>query len=291
MILKNKRAVSIGMLVAAGIVWGASFVVVKDNLDYITPLWQMALRLLVASILMLIFFHKRLMQIGRKAAVQGICLGVLFFLALMFQNLGCKETSASKCSFLTVSYVAFVPILELLILKKRMTRRKLMSVIICLSGMALLTLNGSFSVEKGDLLVIMCGLMYAIHILYIDHCSTMIQAVDMHLLQILTATVLSFLAAIVFEPIPVVTNARCWMGIVYCGIFEIVLGFFFQLKGQQNTSPTLAGILVSMESVYGSIFAAIFLKESFTLRMIAGSAAIFFAAVVEGKESPAKKEG
>jgi drug/metabolite transporter (DMT)-like permease len=289
--LKSKKALSIGMLVAAGIVWGATFVIVKDAMDYISPLWQLALRLLVACILMLILFYKRLTRINRHAAIRGICLGVLFFMALMFQNLGTKETSASKCSFLTVSYVAFVPILELLILKKRLTKRKLLSVVICLSGMALLTLNAGFFVEKGDLLVIMCGLFYAFHILFIDHCSTMMEAVDMHLLQILTATVLSLFAALVFEPIPVVTNVHCWMGIVYCGIFEIVLGFFFQLKGQQNTSPTLAGILVSMESVYGSIFAAIFLMESFTLRMIAGSAAIFLAAVVEAKGSPAKKEG
>ena len=289
--LKSKKAVSVGMLVAAGIVWGASFVIVKDAMDYISPLWQLALRLLIACILMLLIFHKRLTQIKRRAMFQGIWLGVLFFLALMFQNLGCKETTASKCSFLTVSYVAFVPILELLILKKRLTRRKLLSVVICLCGMALLTLNGSFSVEKGDLLVIVCGLLYAFHILYIDYCSTTMEAVDMHLLQIITATVLSFLAAIIFEPIPVVTNVHCWMGLIYCGIFEIVLGFFFQLKGQQNTSPTLAGILVSMESVYGSIFAAIFLRESFTLRMIAGCLAIFLAAVVEGQESPAKKEG
>lgn len=289
--LKSEKAVSIGMLVAAGIVWGATFVIVKDAMDYISPLWQLALRLLVACILMLILFHRRLTQINRQSMINGVCLGVLFFLALMFQNLGTKETTASKCSFLTVSYVAFVPILELLILKKRLTGQKLLSVIICMSGMALLTLNESFSVEKGDLLVIVCGLMYAFHILYIDHCSNVMEAVDMHLLQILTATILSFLAAFLFEPIPVVTNVHCWMGIIYCGIFEIVLGFFFQLKGQQNTSPTLAGILVSMESVYGSIFAAIFLMESFTLRMIAGSAAIFLAAVVEAKGSPAKKEG
>jgi drug/metabolite transporter (DMT)-like permease len=291
MTVKSKKALSIGMLVAAGIVWGATFVVVKDSMDYISPLWQLALRLLIACMLMLAIFHRRLAQIKRQAVIQGVFLGVLFFLALLFQNLGCKETTASKCSFLTVSYVAFVPILEMLILKKRLTGRKLLSVVICLSGMALLTLNGNFSVEKGDLLVILCGLLYAFHILYIDHCSTTMDAMDMHLMQIITATVLAFGAAIIFEPIPVVTNVHCWMGLIYCGIFEVVVGFFFQLKGQQNTSPTLAGILVSMESVYGSIFAAIFLRESFTLRMIAGCAAIFLAAVVEGQESPAKKEG
>ncbi len=288
---KNKRAVSIGMLVAAGIIWGLSFVVVKDSLEYITPLWQLALRLLVASVCMLLLFFPRLKRMNRQTVFSGICLGTIFFLALLLQNIGCRETTASKSSFLTVSYVMFVPLLELLLLKKKLTGRKAASVLICLSGMAMLTLNGGFRIGRGDLLIIICGIFYAFHIIYIDHCSEKIDAVDMHFLQILTATVLALIAAFVFEPFPVVTEVHCWIGLLYCGIFEITLGFFLQLKGQQNTSPTLAGILVSMESVYGSIFAAIFLRESFTLRMIAGCIAIFMAAVIAGVEKPAEKEG
>lgn len=278
--VEKKQVQAILMLIAAGLIWGISFVVVKDSLDYMTPLWQLAGRLLIACGAVCIIFCREFRRMNRLTVKRGILLGVFFTAALMLQNIGCNYTSASKCAFLTGSYVAFVPLLELLFLRRKPTWRKLLAVALCMAGMAFLTLEGSLSLGLGDMLVILCGVAYAVHILYIDRCEEQVSPLHLHMLQIITATVISLAAALLVEPIPTGISLHAAGGMVYCGIFEILLGFFLQLKGQKNTNPTLAGILMSMESVYACIFAAIFLHDVFTIPMIIGCVMMFLAAVL-----------
>lgn len=277
---EKKQLPAILMLTAAGLIWGISFVVVKDSLDYMTPLWQLAGRLLVACGAACVLFFREFRKMNALTVKRGMILGVLFAAALVLQNIGCNYTSASKCAFLTGSYVAFVPLLELVFLRRKLTLRKGLAVVLCMAGMAFLTLEGSLRLGMGDLLVILCGVAYAVHILYIDRCEEQVSPLHLHMLQIITATVISLAAALLTEPLPENINIHAAGGMVYCGIFEILLGFFLQLKGQKNTNPTLAGILMSMESVYACIFAAIFLHEAFTVPMIAGCVMMFLAAVL-----------
>lgn len=105
----------------------------------------------------------------------------------------------------------------------------------------------------------------------------------MHIGQVLTATVLSLLAAVLFETPPQEINTRCWLGLAYCGLLEVFLCFFLQIIGQKNSNAALASILLSMESVYAAFFAFLFLGDVMSVPMVIGSAMIFSAAVINGR--------
>lgn len=270
---------SILLLVLAGVIWGSSFVVVKDSLDYITPVWQLALRLMVACVVMWIVFCWRAREITLNMLREGIWLGILLFLALFFQTIGAAGTTAGKCSFLTSGEVAVIPFFSWMLLKKRPKRQQFVSAAICIMGVGLITLDGSLQIQSGDALVLVCAIFYGIHMVYIDEGDESTSPLLLHLIQVTTATVMALVAAFIMEPVPGVLPVNCNVAIIYCGIFEIFLGFLFQLIGQKNTNPFLCSILLSMESFYAIIFASIFLGEGISLRMIVGGCLIVGAVV------------
>ena len=271
---------SIVLLVTAAIIWGSSFVVVKDSLDYITPIWQLALRFSVAAVPAVVLAIIRRKQWNKKTVVRSLVLGVIFFLAVLFQNLGANLSSASKASFLTGTYVAFLPVIELIFIRRKITLKKGLSAFICLCGTGVLTIEKGLRFQTGDIFLLLCGIMYAVHLMYIDISDC--DGVLLHSGQIITAAVLAVITALIFEPVPVHVNLRCMLGIVYCGIFEVFLGFFFQLVGQKNTNPSLAAIILSMESLFGLIFSVIFLGDVMSPRIIIGGLLIVFAAIFNG---------
>ena len=148
---KIVKTISVIMLILAGMIWGGSFVVVKDSLDYITPLWQLALRLLVASVPAAVLAVINLNKWDRKSICHGAVLGVIFAAALIFQNKGMQYVSASKSAFLTGTYVAFLPVIEIVFLRRRVAARKIIAAVICTIGAAVLTLQGRFVPEWGEL--------------------------------------------------------------------------------------------------------------------------------------------
>ncbi|MGN0370203.1 MAG: DMT family transporter [Butyrivibrio sp.] len=276
----KKSAMSIVLLVTAAIIWGSSFVVVKDSLDYITPIWQLALRFSVAAVPAVVLAIIRRKQWNKKTVVRSLVLGVIFFLAVLFQNLGANLSSASKASFLTGTYVAFFPVVELIFIRRKITLKKGLSAFICLCGTGVLTIEKGLRFQTGDIFLLLCGIMYAVHLMYIDISDC--DGVLLHSGQIITAAVLAVITALIFEPVPAHVNLRCMLGIVYCGIFEVFLGFFFQLVGQKNTNPSLAAIILSMESLFGLIFSVIFLGDVMSPRIIIGGLLIVFAAIFNG---------
>lgn len=280
--IDQKQIGSIFALVLASVIWGGSFVVTKDTLDYLSPLWQLALRLSIASIpalFLAVILHRKW---NKAVMIKSMVMGIAFFAAIRFQNIGMQYVSASKSGFLTTTYVAFVTLIEIVFLRHKVKTRQILAAIICMIGAALLSLQNSLIPQIGDVLILFCGFMYAVHILYADHCIDE-DPLLMHIGQILTATVLALLAAFLFEAPPQVINTRCWFGLTYCGLLEVFLCFFLQIIGQRNSNAALASILLSMESVYAAFFAFLFLGDVMSVPMVIGSVMIFSAAVINGR--------
>lgn len=279
--IKAKQLSAIIMLVLAGMIWGGSFVVVKDSLDYITPLWQLALRLGVATIPAAVLAIINIGKWNFRSIGKGAVLGVIFSAALISQNKGMEYVSASKSAFLTGTYVAFLPLFEIIFLRKKIPPRRIAAALLCTAGAAMLTLQGKFLPEWGDLSLLLCGAIYAVHLIYIDK-NTEVNPVILHIGQIFSAAVVCLIAAIIVEPMPAAVSMHCVPGLIYCGIFEVFVGFFFQLIGQKNAGTSISAILVSMEAVYGAIFSAIFLNEIMSIKMIIGSVMIAGSAIING---------
>lgn len=275
---------AIFILVVAAVIWGGSFVVVKDSLDYVTPLWQLAIRLGVASVTGLIILPSQLKYINKKILFQGVVLGMIFACAVIPQNLSAQLTTAGKCAFLTVSYVAFTPIIELIALKKGLTIQKTSAVVICLTGIAFITLNERLTLQTGDILLLITGFFYGVHLVWIDGCDRGKGILAVHILQIFISTVIAFVAALIFEPFKVSVNRDFILAMLYGGILEVFVGFLLQIKGQQGTNPSLAGILLSMECVYAAIFGIIFQGDKIAGKMLVGCVLVFASAVIAAVE-------
>lgn len=281
--LKRKKSsfAAVAMLLTASVIWGGSFVVVKDSLDYVTPAWQLFDRLAVASLGGMVIFIAQRQYLCAQYIRQGVVLGIFFAAALIFQNYGANLSSASKCAFLTVSYVAFTPLIGAVFLRKRLTAGKAATVAVCLAGVGLITLNERLSLEWCDVFLLLTGFFYAVHLLWIDHCDEKNGVIVIHVVQIWTACLISLGAALVLEPFTVSTHGSFVLSMLYCGIFEVLIGFLLQFEGQQSTSPQLAGILLSSECVFAGIFGVIFQNDSLSVKMGVGCLLILISAVME----------
>lgn len=280
--MKTNNPLSILMIVVATVIWGGAFVVVKDGLTYISPLWQLSLRMIVASITMTALFFPKFKNIKQNELKEGVIIGLTFAFALIFQNIGSVYVSAGKASFMTVSYVAFVPIVGMFFFKQKIHFIRLVSIVLCFIGVGLLTLTEKFTVNWFDGILIICGFFYACHIVAIDRIDKNSDLITIHLIQVITATLISTAIALIFEPINGIHfNNQSVLGLLYCGILEVCVGFLLQLKGQRGTGSFLAGILFSMECIYAGIFGIVFMGDSFTFKMALGCILIFSSAIVE----------
>ena len=273
-----RRAAPFGLLLAA-VIWGFSFVVVKNSLDLIPPIYMMAFRFTVAAGALALVFVRRLRGLSRSVLGSGLVLGVLLFISYALQTIGCQYTTAGKNAFLTAVYVVIVPFLHWLVNRKRTGAFHVAAAFIAIAGIGLLSLRGDLTVSIGDLLTLLCGVGFAAHIVFIDRYTERHDPVVLTVLQLAVAAVLSWLLAPVmdggfpaaaFEPNIVV-------GMLYLGLLSTMLAFLLQNVCQKHTAPSTAAIFLSMESVSGVLFAAIFLQERLSPRMAAGCVLIFFA--------------
>lgn len=271
---------AIGLIVTT-IIWGSAFVVMKNSVDIISPTYLLALRFTIAAIALILVFWRQVMKITKSDLICGGLLGVFLFVNYFFQTYGLKFTTASKNAFITTLYVILVPFLHWFFNRKRPTRKNIAAAVIAVIGLALLSLEGDLSVNPGDLLTFICGIFFAVHIVFIDRFTTDHSPVTMTVIQMAVAAILSWLIAPVLEgglDVRVIDRSMM-VSLLYLGIFSTMIGFLLQNVGQKYLTPNTSSILLSFESVFGLIFSVIFLGDPLTVRLIAGCV-LMFAAVI-----------
>lgn len=275
-----KLLAAIGLIVTT-IIWGSAFVVMKNSVDIISPTYLLALRFTIAAIALILVFWRQVMKITKSDLICGGLLGVFLFVSYFFQTYGLKFTTASKNAFITTLYVILVPFLHWFFNRKRPTRKNIAAAVIAVIGLALLSLEGDLSVNPGDLLTFICGIFFAVHIVFIDRFTTNHNPVTMTVIQMAVAAILSWIIAPVLEGgLDVrVIDRNMMVSLLYLGIFSTMIGFLLQNVGQKYLTPNTSSILLSFESVFGLIFSVIFLGDPLTVRLIAGCV-LMFAAVI-----------
>lgn len=269
---------SLGLLLTA-LIWGFAFVIVKNSLDLIPPIYMLAFRFTLASAVLMLILGSKLRQITKTTLKNGAVLGLFLFLAYAFQTVGCQYTTAGKNAFLTTIYVIIVPFLHWLINHKRPDLYAIIGAIAALLGIALLSLQGEGGASIGDLLTLICGFGFAIHMVYIDKYTEKQDPVLLTLLQLSFTALFSWILAPFFDgafPIAAL-QPDILTGMLYLGLFSTLLGFLLQNVCQKYTAPSTASLLLSFESVFGVLFSVLLLNERLTPRMIIGCALMFFA--------------
>ena len=274
------------MLIAACI-WGFAFVVVKDSLDYVGPIYMMAFRFTIAAAALALLFAPKLKLLNGTYWKNGAVLGAYLFLAYAFQTIGCKYTTAGKNAFLTTIYVMFVPLISWPLYKKRPGWYVFVAAGVSITGIGLLALSNTdgslLAMNVGDILTLVCGLFYALHILRMERCNATQSTILLTVLQFFFAAVFSWATAPFFDgafPTAAVVNPHVIVSMLYLGLLSTMVAFVLQNVGLKYVQSSIAALFLSFESVFGVLFSTLLLHERLTLRMTAGCILIFFAVIL-----------
>ena len=270
-------------LILVTIIWGAAFAVVKNSLDYVPPIYMMAFRFTIAGIVMSLVFIKKLLRIKKEELIHGVGIGVFLFLAYAFQTIGCNYTTAGKNAFLTTVYVILVPFLNWILIKRRPDIFSIIAALLSITGIGLLSLEGDFTMNKGDVLTLICGFCYALQIIFIAQWSQNDDPVLLAILQIIVAALLSWITAPFIDGDmnwSVLGNRDVILSMLYLGLLSTMVAFALQTICQKYLAPSLAALLMSFEAVFGALSGVIFLGEIIPPRGIVGCALMFFAVVL-----------
>ncbi len=285
-ISRKQKLGAIAGLFAVAIIWGSTFTVNKMALDTLTPISLMAGRFFVAFVLMLAIFHKRFKGLGVKDCMGGILCGISLFLAVMLQTYGLLYTDAGKQAFLSGSYVICVPFLTWLVFKKRPRLRVYLGAGLCFFGISLLSLNESFRIGLGDSLTLISSVLFATQIVIAGFFISREDAAVMSTVQFGVMGLLSLLTVLLLRDGSLFTQATTHLfspaifAIVYLGVLGTAVAYYLQIYCQKYTAPTTTSIILSMETVFGSLIAVAVLGDVFSIKMVLGAVAILASVLI-----------
>ena len=270
-----KKWLAIGGLILVTVIWGGGFVASDMALGSMKPFQIMMVRFLLASVLM-----------GMISMGQHKKEGKL-------QIIGLQYTTPSKNAFLTALNVVIVPFIAFIILKKKVGMKGIIGAIMSVIGVALLSLNGNLTLSLGDGLTLLCAVGFAFQIFFTGEFVKKYPASVLNMVQMITAFVLSAVSLVIFGENDFQVTTQGWLSVLYLGVISTTVCYLLQTACQKYVDETKAAIVLSMESVFGTIFSIIILHEVITLRMVIGCAIILAAVIISNlseTEGEAKDE-
>ena len=276
--MKNRLAIS--SLILVTVIWGGGFVASDMALESMGPFQIMVVRFLLATVLMGLISNKSLRGIKKEEVLAGGLMGVALFTGFAFQTVGLQYTTPSKNAFLTALNVVIVPFISFLILKKKIGVKGLIGALMSVVGVAFLSLDSNFSLGIGDGLTLICALGFAFQIFLTSEFVKKYRATVLNFIQMATAFLLSIVCMIGNGEVRFEVTAKGWMSVLYLGVISTTVCYLLQTASQKYVDETKAAIILSMESVFGTIFSIIILHEIITLRMVIGSIVILAAVVI-----------
>lgn len=284
------------LLVLTALIWGCAFVAQSVGMDYVGPFTFNMARFLIGAIVLLpvIWFMDRQRKTGaEKGAGQktliigGICCGIALAVASTLQQWGILFTTVGKAGFITAMYIVIVPLLGVFIGKK--VRPLIIGcVAIAVVGFYFLCMTESLRLGLGDFLVLLCAIAFSIHILVIDHFSPKVDGVKMSAIQFLTAAIISAVPTLLWEQ-PVFTEIlQAWQPVLYAGVMSCGVAYTLQIIAQKNADPTVASLLLSLESVFSVLAGWVLLGQGLSLKELFGCVLIFCAIILA--QLPEKKK-
>ncbi|HIQ86071.1 MAG TPA: DMT family transporter [Candidatus Scatomorpha gallistercoris] len=267
-------------LIGATLLWGSSFVVLKTTLDSVPTLWILAIRFTGAAILMGLPSIKQLAKIDKRCLASGVFMGLALYAAYTLQTFGLVYTTPGKNAFLTATYCVLTPFLWWAFTRKRPDLYNILAALVCITGMALVSLNGDLSVGLGEGLTMCCGFFYALHIIFTSKGVARYGVGVLTTIQFATAALLCWISAPISAPFPDSVPSSAWLSIAYMCVLCTFACYYLQTIGQKYTSPQTSSILLTLESVFGTLISVAFYGEQLTLRELAGFALIFIAVII-----------
>lgn len=271
------------LIIAATVIWGSSFVVVKDVTNLVSPAWLLVVRFSAAAIIMAVASVKyRRLYLERSHVCFGLVFGVAMFLGYYFQTVGITDTTPGKNAFLTGTYCVIVPFLAWAMTKRKPNAFNIAAALLCIVGVGFISLDGEFSIRFGDAMTLLCAVFYALHIVLVSKYAEGRNIYVLTMWQFAGVSLCSLVTGALLEPMPH-WNALppdCWASLAYLAVACTTLALLFQNIGQANIPPASASLLLSLEAVFGVGFSVALGAETLTARVIVGFSLVFAAIIV-----------
>lgn len=299
-------------LFLTAMIWGAAFVAQSVSMDYIGPFTFICLRSVIGGLFLIPVImvidnirkkgqkeslnatnangslgsfknaqaeNQKLSWKNKKLLESGIVCGIFLFLANCFQQTGIQYTTVGKAGFITTFYIIIVPIVGLFF-KKYCGILTWIGVVIALAGLYFLCITEKMTIQRGDALILCCSFLYTGQILAIDHYNPFVDGVKMSCIQFLTGGVLGAIFMFLFESPNMAMILSAAGPILYTGIMSTGVAYTLQIVGQKGLNPTVAALIMSLESVFSALSGYLFLHQILTTRELIGCILMFIAIVL-----------
>ena len=302
--MKHNQVRQVVFPILAAFIWGTAFVAQDMCADAIGAFTFNATRYSIAVLALLVVIAvsdkakknrptptaEEKKAANKQLWLGGLCCGVALAIASNFQQAGLVAgTDAGKAGFITALYVVLVPVFGLFF-KRKVSLPVWIAVVCSVVALYLLCIKGDFSLAAGDLLILVCAVCFAVHILVIDHFTAYCDGVKLSCLQFLFAGIISAVCMFLFETVDFAAIWSCILPLLYVGIFSCGVGYTLQILAQKDSNPTVVTILLSLESVFAVIAGAIVLHQQMTAREYIGCVVMFVAVILAQIQFPEKKK-
>ncbi len=288
------------LLLLTATIWGTAFVAQSVGMDYVEPFTFTCVRSIIGGIVLIpcIWFLRKWKGndsadrplVTKTEWVGGICCGLALFAASNFQQFGILHTTVGKAGFITALYVVIVPIMGLFF-KKRVSIVIWLCVVLSVIGLYLLCMTeGSFALAYGDLLVLICAILFSVHIMVIDYFSPKGDGVVISCIQFFVCGLLSGIVMLFVENPQIGNILAAKMPILYAGVLSSGVAYTLQIVGQKDMNPTVASLILCLESVVSALAGWLILNEALSTRELFGCVLMFAAIVLAQVPIPVKKK-
>ena len=278
---KTMRLLAKPMLLAAALIWGTSFFIMKNTLDAVPVFFLLAIRFTAGAVLLGLIAWKRWRSFTPDYLWRGAVIGGFLFLAYSIQTFGLARTTSSKNAFLTAVYCVIVPFLTWAVMKVRPDRYNIAAALLCVSGVGLVSLNEELSINAGDLLTLVAALFYAGHIVAVSKVSEGKDVTLLTVLQFAFSALFAWVCGAFTDTFPAaaLTDPAVALPLAYLCVMATTAALLFQNVGMVWSDPASGSVILSLESVFGVLFSVLFAGDSVTLRLLLGFGLIFVAVV------------
>lgn len=282
--IKNSKTADIALILTA-IIWGTGFIGTEYAIETgAKTSLIIAMRFLFAGIILLFVYIKDVKNIQKKTFKIGVIAGIILYFGFYFQTLGQSNTTVSNSSFLTATNVVMVPFLVWIVTKKPPSKKFFYLAFLALIGIGILTLDVSsgFSFKTGDIMVLCSAFCFAVHIAFLGIFANDLNSKQMTFLQMMTAGVVAVLFLVIFDAkaidFDIIKSA--FLPTLYLATFSSCVCYYLQTTAQQFTTPSKAGIFMSMEGLFGSIFSVMLGIDMLTTNLVIGGTIILSAVIL-----------
>ena len=299
--MKNKAMLGNLCLIITALIWGCAFVAQSVGMEYVEPITFNGIRCIIGGIVLIIAnlafdsvkkkngTYRKLEKSEQKELIKGgIICGIIIFFASTIQQIGISQTTVGKAGFISVLYILIVPFFGLL-MKQKLPKMIWICCALAIAGLYLLCMNESLSISNGDLVVLISAVAYAVHILAIGHFAPKVDCVKLSCLQFLVCGVISVVVMFIFEKPNLQNILNAWLPIIYAGALSGGVGYTLQTVAQKWTKPSVASLLMSLESVFAVLAGAVILHQIPSLREAAGCILMFISIIII--QLPEKQKG